>query len=200
MDVLTVNLQDVGQHSELGGGALYINVQRKLSETLLAHYNRWVFENHHPETVETLRTFINQEAEFLSTASETVRGIIKEEPKKNRERTFVTQAETPVTVVTESKHWSKPCQLCHESHGLWKCDKFKAMNNDQRWDEAKRLKVCRCLGDNHHGQNCPRSRLCELVDASTVTTDYCTMKRKINKSQQKPTTANMMIPSQQLQW
>ena len=34
LDVFTVNFCDAGQQTELGGGALYITVQRKLSETL----------------------------------------------------------------------------------------------------------------------------------------------------------------------
>ena len=54
LDVLTVNLCDAGQQNELGGGALYITLQRKLNETLLSRYNRWIYEYRYPETVESL--------------------------------------------------------------------------------------------------------------------------------------------------
>ncbi len=46
LDVLCVNMMDCGLDSELGGGALYITLQRKLSEDLLSRYNRWLYEHH----------------------------------------------------------------------------------------------------------------------------------------------------------
>ena len=72
-----------------------IALQRKLTENILSRYNRWVFEKGYPETVESLRTFVNQESEFLTNVSETVREIIKNSARKgNAGPTFVTQSET----------------------------------------------------------------------------------------------------------
>ena len=158
LDVLTVNLIDVGQHNELGGGALYITLQRKLNENLLSRYNRWVFEKGYPETVESLRTFVNQESEFLTTAAETVGGILKVSARKDHAGpTFVTQSET------KQKYNNRTCVICNQSHGIWACETFKSMNINQRWDKAKEFKLCfRCLSDTHRGERCPRSRICGI--------------------------------------
>ena len=158
LDVLTVNLIDVGQHNELGGGALYITLQRKLNENLLSRYNRWVFEKGYAETVESLRTFVNQESEFLTTAAETVGGILKDSARKSHAGpTFVTQSET------KQKYTNRTCVICNQSHGIWACETFKSMNINQRWDKAKEFKLCfRCLSDTHRGERCPRSRICGI--------------------------------------
>ena len=42
---------------------------------MLAQYHRWIFENHRWESVETLKEFVLQEAEFQTVASETIRGV-----------------------------------------------------------------------------------------------------------------------------
>ena len=159
LDVLIVNLIDAGQQSELGGGALYMSLQRKLNETLLTRYNRWIYEKYLPETVENLRVFINQESEFLTSATETVRGMAKEVTRRDQHtKAFVTQVPT-----TNTNDRYNKCQLCGEAHCLWACQKFKALSHDQRWEKAKSLHVCfRCLSSSHEGRNCPRSRVCGI--------------------------------------
>ena len=53
------------------------------------------------------------------------------------------------------------CKVCGSSHGVWNCANFIHLSLPDRWDTAKDLKLCfRCLGDNHFGKSCPRSRLC----------------------------------------
>ena len=42
---------------------------------MLARYHRWAFENNKEESVIAFRTWIQQEAEFQTIASETVRGL-----------------------------------------------------------------------------------------------------------------------------
>ena len=75
LDLAIINLKEAGQHFELGNGSLYNKLQRKLPEAMLARYHSWVFENSHSESVTTLRTWVIQESEFLTIASETVRGL-----------------------------------------------------------------------------------------------------------------------------
>ena len=75
LDLAIINLKEAGQHVELGNGSLYNKLQRKLPEAMLARYDSWVFENSHPESMTTLRTWVIQESEFLTIASETVRGL-----------------------------------------------------------------------------------------------------------------------------
>ena len=55
LHVAIINLRESCQYRELGTGSLYVKLQRKLREMMLANYHRWIFENNHLESVETLR-------------------------------------------------------------------------------------------------------------------------------------------------
>ena len=48
---------------------------------MLASYHKWIFENNHLESVETLRNWLVQEAEFQTIAAETTKGIINKKMK-----------------------------------------------------------------------------------------------------------------------
>ena len=86
---------------------LYVSLCRKLNDSTLAHYHRWMFENGRWESVETLKEFIVQEAEFQIVASETIRGV-------------------------SAAYMSRPCKVCNGPHGVWRCEKFKAMSIQER--------------------------------------------------------------------
>ena len=75
LDIAMINLKEAGQDYEMRGGSLYVKLQRKLPETMLAQYHRWIFENHKEESVFTLRTWVLQESEFMTIASEKVHGF-----------------------------------------------------------------------------------------------------------------------------
>ena len=46
----------------------------------------------------------------------------------------------------------KKCQVCKESHSIWKCPKYRDQSIKDKWTMAKKLGLCyRCLGDNHLG-------------------------------------------------
>ena len=75
LDVAMVNLQKAGQCHELGAGSLYTKLQRNLPESMLVRYHRWIFENGQTESVLSLLSWIIQESEFQTIASETVRGF-----------------------------------------------------------------------------------------------------------------------------
>ena len=82
MDVVIINLREPCQYHELDTGSLHVKLQRKLSEMMLASYHRWIFENNHLESVETLKDWIVQEAEFQTIAAETIKGITTSHKKK----------------------------------------------------------------------------------------------------------------------
>ena len=88
LDVTVVNLKEAGWHDELGNGSLYLCLCKKLTEAMLAHYHRWIHENGCWQSVETLREFIIQEAEFQTVASETIHGLNRRGHKKDSEVTF----------------------------------------------------------------------------------------------------------------
>ena len=76
LDMVIGNLEEAERDEELGNGVLYVTLQNKISKTLLVIYHRWVFENRKTESVLTLRDWMLQEVEFLTTASETIYGCI----------------------------------------------------------------------------------------------------------------------------
>ena len=65
LDVAVVNLKDAGRSSELGNGIFYARLLTKLSKSMLAQYQRWLYEHRAPEQVEPLLEWLNLEAEFL---------------------------------------------------------------------------------------------------------------------------------------
>ena len=75
LDIAIINLKEAGLHHELGDGSLYTKLQRKLPQSMLASYQRWVFENNISESVAALRTWVIQESEFQTVASETIHGL-----------------------------------------------------------------------------------------------------------------------------
>ena len=98
----------------------------------------------------------------MTTASETITGVLKESAKKERTtsagRTFVTQNDPE-----PKKRHGRNCKVCDEPHGLWACDSYKRMTVNHRWDVAKDHKLCfRCLGDGHRGESCGTSRVCGI--------------------------------------
>ena len=103
-------------------------------------------------------------AEFQTTASETVHGlsgkvvtetIARTGAKNKYQRTFFGDANGNRDVK------KLLCKVCGSSYGAWTCAKFMHLSLPDRWDTAKELQLCfRCLGDNHFGRSCPRSRQC----------------------------------------
>ena len=159
LDVLIVNLTEAGCTTELGGGSLYITLQRKLNEPLFVKYHGWKRERHLKESIETLRLFVNDEAESWMAAMETVKGLVPDKPKKEHGgRTLSTQ-----DVPSAKKRPSLKCRLCSQGHGIWQCEQFRALSVGDRWSRAKQFKVCfKCLSVTHHGSTCERTRTCGL--------------------------------------
>lgn len=164
LDIAIINLKEAGQHHELGDGSLYTKLQRKLTESMLARYHRWIFENSLSESVLTLRTWVIQESEFQTVASETVHGVagkttdnqsMQPVPRYKNPRTFFGDK------INNRSMQNMPCRVCGARHGVWKCQDFIQKSVSERWEVAKRFQLCyRCLAEGHPGKSCPRSRLC----------------------------------------
>ena len=158
-----INLQEAGQHHELGVGSLYAKLQRKIPEAMLARYHRWVFEYNKEESVLALREWILQESEFQTIATEAVRGVkgkstrppSRPTSRQGNQRTFFSEAES-------GRNTKKaPCLDCGKNHGIWNCSDFKQKKVTDRLNFAKHNQLCfRCLGQDHQGKTCPRSRQC----------------------------------------
>ena len=158
-----INLKEAGQDYELRDGSLYTKLQRKLPETMLTQYHRWIFENQKDESVMTLRTWVLQEAEFRTIASETVHGFAGR-MANNAPARPVPRYGSQLTFFGETKDQRMTkfnCRECGKQHGIWSCRIFAKRNVRDRWNIARRLQLCyRCLGEDHQGKSCPRSRTC----------------------------------------
>ena len=156
LDVIVINLKEAGRKEELGNGSLYMKVQKKMTtSTMLANYNRWVFEQKKVECVETLREWIIQEAEFQTVAAETLCGLIGK--RRDSSHTFFGRPSG------SGKPLSTNCPLCKRDHPVWSCQEFKKMDLQSRWQKAKQLRLCyRCLGRNHKGGRCAQNSRCGI--------------------------------------
>ena len=77
LKIVIINLKETGHHNELGDGFLYSNLRTKLTESMLAKFQRWIFETQTPESVEALKD-MGLSRIFISTeiiTSETMHGI-----------------------------------------------------------------------------------------------------------------------------
>ena len=118
LEVAVVNLQDAGHTAELGAGTFYMTLLRKLSEQLLTQYQRWLFDNRRRENVLALLEWASQEAEFLTRATETVRGLApRHRQKPQRQLSSHTGGQRQTYVVNGDPKTSK-CPICQGGHHL----------------------------------------------------------------------------------
>ena len=75
LDLAVLNLKQYGKEDELAGGYLYSELTKKMNESLLTQYQRWLSDHKKQGTVLTLRHFIIQEAEYQTVAAETIHGF-----------------------------------------------------------------------------------------------------------------------------
>jgi len=64
LDVIVINLKEAERKEELGNGSLYTKVQKKMTSTMLANYNRWWFEQ--KKMVKLLRHFVSGSCKKLN--------------------------------------------------------------------------------------------------------------------------------------
>ena len=164
LDITTINLREGGEHQDLENGYLYIQLQRKLPQSLLARYHRWLFENNVPQSVVALQTWVHKESRFQTIASETINWLTG-----HTYNTHLTQSTSNIvgertffirTGASEPQQ-KQPCPACKEQHRIWRCNVFTQKNVSKPWNFAKRFQLCyRCLAEGHHGKSCPRTRRC----------------------------------------
>ena len=96
----------------------------------------------------------------LLMSSNTVTDQAKSNYKEKAEdSTFATSAKN--TENHNSKN-QREYVLKDGKHPIWKCEKFKKMNVEERGQKAKELKLCfKCLSDAHQMRNCS-GRLCDV--------------------------------------
>lgn len=70
-----VNLKENDRQSELQEGTLYTIIREKIPEKLLAQYYRWINQNQECESLEKLKDWIAEEAEYRVQVAEIRNGI-----------------------------------------------------------------------------------------------------------------------------
>jgi hypothetical protein len=163
LDLAVVNLKEVDRIEELGNGLLYATLLNKMTELMISQYQRWVYERERQESVETLREWVVLEAEFQVIAAESIHGVSdrsKGESKRKDTRTYVSREHD----TSPKASGDSSCKVCGiGKHFVWKCTMFKHMSIANRWDTAKRLRLCfRCLGYSHRGLQCKFKQTCSV--------------------------------------
>ena len=74
LDITIVNLKEANRSEKLNG-LLYLKLQSKLPTSMLSSYHPWIFEKHNHKSVETMREWVLQEAEFQTKTLEAVHGL-----------------------------------------------------------------------------------------------------------------------------
>ena len=79
--------------------------------------------------------------------------------EKAKGSTFATST---TNTTSDNSKYQRECVLKDGKHPIWKCEKFKKMNVEERGQKAKELKLCfKCLSDAHQMRNCS-GRLCDV--------------------------------------
>ena len=164
LDIAMINLKESNQDQELGNGTLYTILQRKLPQSMLANYHRWVYDNNVTQSVATLRQWVILESEFQTVAAETAQGVTGK--MSDAQTTPPRQGQRNTRIFFgDSRHnrtkKTQCCQACGADHQIWTCQVFKQKSISDKWDIAKRCQLCfRCLAEEHSGRKCPRSYQC----------------------------------------
>ena len=163
LDVAVVNISESDGLDDLKNGSLYLRLQKKLPDSMLTRYHRWIHENQESESVLTLRKWILLESEFHTIAEETLHGLSRTRIQKQG-KGAKSEPNRTYFVQSEQKGKSKQaCKFCNGPHGIWNCKTFQDLRESDRWEKAKELKLCfRCLGHDHVGGSCKRSRVCGI--------------------------------------
>ena len=121
--------------------------QMNLYQPGLAVFSEWL--NDIADVQDELLLFSNPNADRAKTSYK----------EKTEGSTFATSATN--TANDNSKN-QRECSLKDGEHPIWKCEKFKKMNVEERGQKAKELKLCfKCFSDAHQMRNCS-GRLCEV--------------------------------------
>ncbi len=105
---------------------------------------------------ESLKEWLVDEVEYRIRAAESRDGLSANYSKRNTNRKQLQSFNTGRVANP------LPCLCCTViGHKLCDCPKFKAYTTEQRWQLAKKKKLCfRCLAGKHQGKNCMSSKIC----------------------------------------
>ena len=140
-----LNLKENKKFTDLEGGTLYAIMLEKRPQALLSQYYRCIEKKGSMESLEELRHWVGEEAEYQIQAS-----AIKHDFSSNGNTRR--KSSTKSYFGTAEERRDRPCKVCNQKHPVWKCDVFKRKEHRKKWETAKKLGLCyRCLGKGHVG-------------------------------------------------
>ena len=154
-----INLQENDRAPDSQAVTLYTIILEKLPERLLSQYIRWIKENKRVESLITLKDWTAEEADCHIHATEIKNGLKSGNSSGKchykRSKSFgINQADVKR---------KGTCKVCGAGHAFWNCDVFTSRSIQEKWAAAKKLGLFyRCLGDDHLGGDCHRSRVCNI--------------------------------------
>ena len=117
----------------------------------MSQYIRCVKENRRVEYLITLKDWTAEEAEYQIQATEIKPGL----KSGNRNGKLHDRRNKSFGINQTDDKKKGTCKACGARHAVWNCDVFKS--------RSKKLGLCyRCLGDDHLGGVCLRSRVCNI--------------------------------------
>ena len=132
---------------------MYAIVLEKLPQAPLSQYHRWIEKKGSMESLEELRHWVAEEAEYQVQAS-----AIKHDFSSNGNARGKSSTKSQDFGTAEEKR-GRPCKVCNQKRPIWKCDVFKGKEHRKKRETAKKLGMCyRCLGKGHLGDSYTWSR------------------------------------------
>ena len=128
------SLKENKEFTDLEGGKLYAIVLEKRPQALLSQYYRCIEKKGSMESLEELRHWVAEEAEYQVQASAIKHGFYSNGNARGKSSTksyFCTAEEKP----------DRPCKVCNRKHPIWKCDAFKGKEHRKKWETAKKLRL-----------------------------------------------------------
>ena len=159
LNIIVINLTEAGREEELGNEYLYIQVQKKMTESMLADYRRWLFDKSKPETVQSSRQCPIRETEFLTITAETIKGLGPLKIKIIDNSIFLFGENQQ----KDQKKSRQKCPECEEQDAIWRFNQFKSVDVKIRWISAEKNRLCcRCFGPKHLGNSCQQKGKCNI--------------------------------------
>ena len=179
-----VVLKENKLEADLAGGTLYGIVVEKIPENLLKQYcrletlNEWLAEeaDFQMQASEVKHGFTQKSGEFSQGRHDDGNGNRRGTDWKSG-KSYGTQLDddqqqksSPLDNDRKQKPFrpngerkQRACQACGESHPILKCQVFTGWPTQKKWEAAKQFGLCyRCLRDDHLGNECPESKLCNI--------------------------------------
>ena len=108
---------------------------------------------------EQLNDFADVQDELLLASNQNADRVKSSYKEKAKGSTFATSA---TNTASDNSKYQRECALKDGKHPIWKCEKFKKLNVEEKGQKAKELKLCfKCLSDAHQMRNCS-GRLCDV--------------------------------------